>query len=84
MEKALAQRFSELSKNVTVEELQEKLDEIVGDLDANPDTVYHIVDDQGRRFVLISKQRHDALTQGETKVESAITTLSDPSETSLT
>ncbi|TLX16424.1 hypothetical protein [Rhizobium sp. MHM7A] len=84
----MAQRFTELRKNVTVEELQEQLDEIVDDLDANPGTVYHVVDEQGRRFVLISKQHYDALASvekgsPETEVESAIT-LSDPSEMSQT
>lgn len=84
MEKSLAQRFTELRKNVTVEELRERLDEIVDDLDANPGTVYHFVDEQGRTFVLISKQHYETLAQAGTEAESAITTPSAPSDMSQT
>jgi hypothetical protein len=64
MEKVLAQRFTEVRKDVTALELQERLDEIVDDIDAHPDTVYHIVDDQGRRFVMLSHVRYEVLQAG--------------------
>lgn len=79
----MAQHFTELRKDVTALELQERLDEIVDDIDANPDTVYHIVDEQGRRFVMLSHARFQALNAGMV-LEGAFRTPSDPSETSRT
>jgi PHD/YefM family antitoxin component YafN of YafNO toxin-antitoxin module len=78
MEASLALPFIELRKNVAVGELQRRFDEIIDDLDANLGTVYHVVDEQDRRFVLMSKEHYDFLAR--TEAVSAITTPSNPSD----
>ena len=83
MEKALAQHYTEVHKDITASELRERLDEIIDEIDANPDTVYHVVDEQGRRFVMLSHVRFQTLQAGAT-FEGVSTTPSDPSETSRT
>lgn len=79
----MAQHFTEVRKDVSASDLHERFDEIIDDIDANPDTVYHVVDEQGRRFVMLSLVRFQALQAGAT-FEGVSTTPSDPSETSRT
>jgi hypothetical protein len=81
MEKVVAQHFTELRKAVSIDEMKERLEEIIDDLDANPGTVYHVVDENNRAFVLIAKKHYDALI---VKMEGVITTPSAPSDTPRT
>ena len=78
----MAQHFTEHRKDVSAQELQERLDEIVADIDVNPDTVYHVADDQGRRFVVMSHARYQTLRAAVS--QRPLKKPSDPSETPRT